>query len=95
VDAESREAVAAHMLANVHLWERFLRNTKLWWELTTYEYKYGRPRGWSAAEFLMEIDKTHVDGDSSNQLRIQPVGDILRIPVGEGDAPAPHVITRG
>jgi hypothetical protein len=34
VDAESREAIAPHMLDHPHAGERFLRPTKLWWDLT-------------------------------------------------------------
>jgi hypothetical protein len=88
VEAPSREAVAQHMLDHVHHWERFLRPTKLWWDLTYYEYKYGQPRGWSAADFLAQIDRTSVDGDSSNQLRIHPAGDVMQLPdIGRADSP--------
>lgn len=92
VEAESREAVAGHILARPHGWERFLRNTKRWWDRTYHEYKYGEPRYRTAAEFLAAIDTTHVDGDSSNQLRIHPVGEITRIP---GESDAPHVVWDG
>jgi hypothetical protein len=89
VEAPSRLAIAQHILDHVYEWERLLRPTRLWWELTYYPYKYGEPRGWSAADLLTEIDKTWVDGDSSNQLRIHEVGTILRLPeVGLADKPA-------
>lgn len=78
VEAESREAIAGHILANPFKWEAFLRNTNVWWDLTRYEYKYKEPLPWSPADFLARIDGTHVDGDSANQLRIYPVGEIMK-----------------
>jgi hypothetical protein len=93
VEAPSRLAIAQHMLDHVYEWERLLRPTKLWWELTCYPYKYGEPRGWSAADLLAEIDRTWVDGDSSNQLRIHEVGPIVRLPdVSPADRPIIRVI---
>jgi hemoglobin len=76
------------MLDRVYEWVRFLRPTTLWWELTYYPYKYGVPRGWSATDLLAEIDKTWVDGDSTNQLRIHEIGTIVHLSVGkEPDKP--------
>jgi hypothetical protein len=66
VEAESREAVAADMLSHPHKWEHLLRNSAVWWDLTYFEYKYKEPRGWSPADLLAALDRTHVDGDSSN-----------------------------
>lgn len=91
VEAGSREAIAGDMLAQPLKWERFLRNTKLWSELTEGEYGYEQPRRWSAAELLARIDATRVDGDIENQLRIHPVGEVLQIPPATGPAP-PEVV---
>ena len=82
VEAESRLAIAQQMLDKPYEWRRFLERTPLWWELTYYEYKYGRPRGWSAADLLAQIDKTHVDGDSSFQLRIHEITTVRCISPG-------------
>jgi hypothetical protein len=79
VEADSRSAIAQDILERPHDWEPFLRNTKLWWELTYYEYKYGQPRGWSPAELLKQIDSTHVDGDSEYQFRIHAIKTIEKI----------------
>jgi hypothetical protein len=88
VEAASRLAVAQHMLDRVFEWEPFLRPTTLWWELTYYPHKYGVPRGWSATDLLAEIDKTWVDGDSTNQLRIHEIGTIVHLSAGkEPDKP--------
>jgi len=84
VEAESRETIAQNILDRPYDWEKFLRNTKIWWELTRYEYKYGQPRGWSPADLLKEIDASHVDGDSENQFRIHEIKKIEKIP-GPGD----------
>jgi hypothetical protein len=80
VEAESRLAIAQDILDRPYNWQRLLRNTKLWWELTYYEYKYGRPRGWSPADLLKKIEATHVDGDSENQFRIHEIKEIEPIP---------------
>jgi hypothetical protein len=84
VEAESRLAVAQHILDHPWAWERMLRPTKLWWELTYFEYKYGQPRGWTAADLLAQIDRTWVDGDSSNQFRIHAIESIERLPESGG-----------
>ncbi len=76
VEAESRLSIAQNILDQPHAWERFLRHTKLWWDLTYYPYKYGEPRGWTAADLLSQIDTTHVDGDSSYQFRIHEITGI-------------------
>jgi hypothetical protein len=80
VEADSPIAIAQDILERPHDWEPFLRRTKLWWELTYYEYKYGQPRGWSPAELLKQIDSTHVDGDSEYQFRIHEIKTIEKIP---------------
>jgi hypothetical protein len=80
VEAESRLSIAQHILDHPHDWERMLRHTKLWWDLTYYPYKYGEPRGWTAADLLSQIDATHVDGDSSYQFRIHEITAIERLP---------------
>src|SRR5579871_93012 len=69
-EAESPLAIAQHILDHPYAWERLLRHTTLWWELTYYPYKYGEPRGWTAADLLSQIDSTHEDGDSTYQFRI-------------------------
>jgi hypothetical protein len=88
VEAESRSSIAQHILDRPYDWERFLRHTKLWWDLTYYPYKYGEPRGWSAADLLAQIDATHVDGDSDYQFRIHEITAIERLP-GERAAGVP------
>lgn len=80
VEAESRVAITRAILDHPHDWEPLLRRTKLWWELTYYEYKHGEPRGWSPAELLKQIDSTHVDGDSEYQFRIHEIRTIEKIP---------------
>ncbi|MBY0228084.1 MAG: hypothetical protein K2W96_02270 [Gemmataceae bacterium] len=92
VAAESRLAVAADMLADPWRWKRFLERTKLWWELTYHEYKYGEPRGWSAADLLREIDRTWIDGDSTYEVRIHEIKEVRRL---QPEAPAPHVVEAG
>jgi hypothetical protein len=91
VEADSRIVIAQDILNRPHDWAPFLRRTKLWWELTYYEYKYGQPRGWSPAELLKQIDATHVDGDSDYQFRIHEIKTIEKLPrlgvqsVGRGE----------
>ena len=70
VEAESRSAIAQHILDRPWDWEPFLRRTTLWWDLTYYPYKYGQSRGWTVSDLLARIDATHVDGDSNYQFRI-------------------------
>jgi hypothetical protein len=92
VEAESRLSIAQHILDHPHDWERMLRHTKLWWDLTSYPYKYGESRGWTAADLLSQIDATHVDGDSSYQFRIHEITAIERVPANrlpETARPAP------
>ena len=63
-------------------WEWALRPTELWWDLTYYPYKYGQPRGWTAADLLARIDRTWVDGDSRYQVRIheiEAVAELVRV----------------
>jgi hypothetical protein len=79
VEADSRLSIAQNILDHPYHWERFLRRTKLWWDLTYYPYKYGEPRGWTAADLLSQIDATHVDGDSSYQFRIHEITAIERL----------------
>ena len=79
VEAASREAVAGNILADPHAWERVLRNTRLWHEVTASGNPYGEPRAWTPADLLAAIAGTKVDGDSENQVRIPPVPDVLRI----------------
>jgi hypothetical protein len=84
VEAESRLAIAQHILDRPWDWEPFLRRTALWWDLTYYPYKYGQPRGWTAADLLTRIDATHVDGDSEYQFRIHEITAIEPIPGKSG-----------
>jgi hypothetical protein len=79
VEADSRIAVAQYILKHPWNWESFLRRTKLWYDLTYYEYKYGEPRGWSPEQLLEKIDSTYVDGDSDYQFRIHEVKGIEQI----------------
>lgn len=81
VEAESRLAIAKDMLADPLKWEWALRPTELWWDLTYYQYKYGEPRGWTAAELLGRIDRTWVDGDSRYQVRIHEIENIAKLQV--------------
>ncbi|MCI0407661.1 MAG: hypothetical protein L0191_03690, partial [Acidobacteria bacterium] len=85
VEAESRVAIAQHILNHLHEWERFLRPTSLWWDLSYYPYKYSRPRGWTAEDLLARLDATHVDGDSSYQLRVHEIPEVERL---SGQRPA-------
>ncbi len=55
-----------------------LRNTTLWRE-ELRQCKNGERCHWSAGELLIRIDKTHVDGDSENQFRIQEIKEVERI----------------
>ena len=81
VKAESRLTVAQDMLAAPAKWEWALRPTELWWDLTYYPYKYGQPRGWTAADLLARIDRTWVDGDSRYQVRIHEIEAIADLGV--------------
>ncbi|HEY9630496.1 MAG TPA: hypothetical protein V6C84_24640 [Coleofasciculaceae cyanobacterium] len=64
IEADSTLAVAAHMLAHTQQWEFFLLRA----------FGDDLPLGILTPETLIErIDRTHVDGDSSAQLRITPV----------------------
>ncbi len=80
VEADSRIAIAENILQHPWDWKPFLERTKLWYDLTYYEYKYGQPRGWSPAELLEKIDSTHVDGSSDFQFRIYEKKAIEKIP---------------
>jgi|GEM_PF-693929 len=76
VKAESAETIAQAVLDNPWHWDDFFRNTELWWNLTYYEYKYGVPLDWTAEEMLKQINKTYVDGDSRNQVRIHEIEEM-------------------
>lgn len=62
VEADSREAVAQHMLDHPHQWQSYLRSATLW--------AYAEQPDMTAERFLKLIDSTQVDGDSAAQLRI-------------------------
>jgi hypothetical protein len=64
VQADSALAVAAHMLTHPDSWGFFLRRA----------FGEDLPLGILTPDTLLErIERTHVDGDSSAQLRISPV----------------------
>lgn len=89
VTGESRLAVAEDMLADPLKWEWALRPTELWWDLTYYPYKYGQPRGWTAADLLARIDRTWVDGDSRYQVRIHEIEAVASVGAAvEANTPA-------
>src|SRR5205809_8098151 len=76
VEAPSATEIAKNMLQNPYAWERFLRNTNLWWDLTYYEYKYGEPFMITPEQLLARINATYVDGDSDYQMRIHEIKQI-------------------
>lgn len=78
VEAGSRLAVAQDILQNAAKWENMLWNTRFWREYRSVS-RYEEPRRWSAADLLVQIDRSHVDGDSENQFRIQEIVNIERI----------------
>jgi hypothetical protein len=80
MEAESRLVIAGDMLADPATWDWALRETELWWDLTSYPAKYGRPRGWTTEELLERIDRTWVDGDSRYQVRIHAIETIEPVP---------------
>lgn len=90
VEADSRLAIAGDMLSDPYRWRRFLERTTLWWDLTYYEYKYGEPRGWSAADLLARIDATSLDGGSRYQTRIHEVKEVQMLPDRPHVVPRPH-----
>src|SRR4051812_37304276 len=76
VEASSMTEIAKAILKKPYAWERFLRSSSLWWDLTRYEYKYGEPFQITPEQLLERINATHVDGDSEYQIRIHEIGQI-------------------
>ncbi len=63
VEAESPEAIAAHLLQHPEQWDYFLHRS----------FSQDLPLGTLTPEVLERIQRTSVDGDSTAQLRITPI----------------------
>ena len=68
VEADSRLAVAQHIVQHPYRWKEFLAPARIWEEV--------RDEEWSPEELLEQIGKTHVDGDSLAQMRIHEIKNI-------------------
>ena len=75
VQAESRAAIARHMLEHPSQWENYLTRTRPRnWQDPSFHvgslWDCTQAPGMTAERFLELIDMTNVDGDSDSQLRI-------------------------
>ncbi|MBD2416019.1 hypothetical protein FACHB389_34430 [Nostoc calcicola FACHB-389] len=75
VEADSKLAVAQHILLHPHQWENYLRHAyPRDWQDRTFDmgslWDCVNIPGMTAERFLKLINMTSVDGDSASQLRI-------------------------
>lgn len=78
VEAESRLAVAQHIVDNSGLWSDWLQRSRLYDPIVRGNMPYyvdAEPVG--AEEALEIIDGSHLDGDSRAQFAIHPIPEIL------------------